>query len=81
MLLWNILSLIQLVQVSGNLKVKIPPLKNDHLVEVVEPSVVGFIGECHLIKSSASILEISIPHSTFTSTVTLDFQPISIEAR
>ena len=71
---------MQLVQVSGNLKVKIPPLKKDQLFEVVEPSVVGFIGECCLIKSSASILEIAIPHSTFTSTVTLDFKPISMEA-
>jgi hypothetical protein len=50
-------------------------------MEFVEPSVVGFIGECHVVESVASILEISIPHSTYTVTRTPDLEKIiSIEA-
>ena len=41
---------MQMVVVSGNLKVKLPPSKGD--LEVVEPSVIGFIGECHRMFSS-----------------------------
>ena len=43
--------------------------------------MVGFIGECRVVESVASILEISIPHSTYTMTRTADLgKVISIEA-
>ena len=73
---------VQMVQVNGNLKVKLPPSKNagKREVEFVEPSALGFIGECRLIESASSILELSVPHSTFTMTKTLDMKIISVEA-
>ena len=49
---------------SGNLKVKLPPLKS--IGSVFQPSVIGFIGEGRVIESVPSIVEISISHSTFT---------------
>ena len=72
----------QMVQVNGNLKVRLPPSKHFGKceVELVEPSVIGFIGECRLIESASSILELSIPHSTFTMTKSLDMKIISVEA-
>ena len=69
----------QMVQVNGNLKVKLPPSDNME-VQMVEPSVIGFIGECRLIESASSILELSIPHSTFTMTKSLDMKIISVES-
>ena len=43
--------------------------------------MVGFIGECRVVESIASILEISIPHSTYTMTRTADLKKvISVEA-
>ena len=72
-----------MVQVSGNLKVKLPPLKSSDgtkKIVVLEPSVIGFVGECHILKFAQLLLELSLPHSTFTSTVTLNFKPISVEA-
>ena len=70
---------MQMVQINGNLKVKLPPPRNSVNGEV-EPSAIGFIGECRLIESAPTILDVSIPHSTFTVTRTLDFKIISIEA-
>ena len=72
-----------MVRISGNLKVKLPPLKSadgERKIVVLEPLVIGFVGECHVIQSTRLILELSLPHSTFTSTVTLNFKPLSIEA-
>ena len=74
---------LQLVHVRGNLKVQLSPSKttSSGQLEFVEPSVVGFIGECRVVESVTSILEISIPHSTFTVVRTLDMKKIiSIEA-
>ena len=71
-----------MVQVNGNLKVRLPPSKNfgKHDVELVEPSVIGFVGECRLIESASSIIELSVPHSTFTMTKSLDMKIISVES-
>ena len=68
---------------QGNLKVQLSPSKisSSGKLEFVEPKVVGFIGECRVVESVASILEISIPHSTFTMTRTYDLEKIiSVEA-
>ena len=78
-----LLLLLQIVRVCGNLKVQLSPSKttNSGQLEFIEPMVLGFIGECCVVESVASILEISIPHSTFTVTRTLDMKKtISIEA-
>ena len=55
----------QVVQVKGNLKVKLPPLRREGKVPA-EPEVMGFTGECRVIESLSSIVEISVSHSTFT---------------
>ena len=83
MFMWLLPFYAQLVHVSGNLKVKLPPLRSTGKgeIELVEPSVLGFIGECHLIESNSSILEISITHSTFTMMKDLDSKMISVEGR
>ena len=68
---------------QGNLKVQLSPSKisSSGELEFIEPSVVGFIGECHVVESVASILEISIPHSTYTMTRSHDLlKIISVEA-
>ena len=68
---------------QGNLKVQLSPSKTSSSgeLEFIEPKVIGFIGECHVVESVASILEISTPHSTFTVTHTHDLEKvISIEA-
>ena len=72
----------QVAQVNGNLKVKLPPLESSEKgeVELVEPIVLGFIGECRLIESTSSILEVSVTHSTFIVMKTLDLKIISVEA-
>ena len=60
-----------MVLVHGNLKVKMPPLektcsgKNGRM-EIVEPSVIGFVGVCELIESATSADDIMIPTTTFT---------------
>ena len=71
-----------MVQVNGNLKVRLPPSKKfgQRDVELVEPSVIGFVGECRLIESASSIIELSVPHSTFTMTKSLDMKIISVES-
>ena len=65
----------------GNLKVQLSPSKTTSSGQFVEPSVIGFIGECRVVESVASILEISTPHSSFIVTRTLDMKKVlSIEA-
>ena len=73
----------QTVQITGSLKVKLPPVQHtgkNSMIETIQPSVEGFVGECRVIKSAASIIELALPHAMFTSTVTLNFKPISIDA-
>ena len=67
----------------GNLKVQLSPPKSTSSgqLEFVESAVLGLIGECRVVESVASILEISIPHSTCTMIRTPDMEKIiSIEA-
>ena len=56
----------------GNLKVQLSPPQSTSSgqLEFVEPAVVGFIGECRVVESIASILEISTPYSTYVYTMT-----------
>ena len=73
-----------MVQVNGNLKVKLPPSKIPVLLssgemEFIEPSVVGFIGECHRIESDYSAMDVILPLTTFTWTKTLDKKLISVD--
>ena len=67
---------------KGNLKVKLPPLKRDVKapVRAAEPEVMGFTGECRVIESVSSIVEISVSHSTFTMLKNSDKQMTYIEA-
>ena len=47
---------------------KLPPLRSAggaHILSAVEPEVLGFTGECRVIESLSSIVEISVSHSTF----------------
>ena len=76
-----ILYFLQMVQINGNLKVKLPPLKKTRVrVEAVEPVVMGFVGECHVVLSATSVLELSLPHITFTSIFSLDFKTVCVES-
>jgi hypothetical protein len=72
-----------MVQVNGNLKVKLPPLKTPPScrgeMEFVEPSVVGFIGECHRIDSDCSAMDVVFPLTSFSWTKTLDKKLISVD--
>ena len=71
------------MQINGNLKVKLHLLKSRDKsvgIEVVEPSAIGFVGECRVVKSAAAIIELSLPHSTFTSIFSLNFKPVSVES-
>ena len=72
----------QVVQVKGNLKVKLPPLRREGKVPVraAEPEVMGFTGECRVIESLSSIVEISVSHSTFTMLKNSEKQMTYIEA-
>ena len=80
-----IVIVIQMVQVNGNLKVKLPPLKtatscsSDHELEFVQPSVVGFIGECHRVDSGCSAMDVVLPLTSFSWTKTLDKKLISVD--
>ena len=65
---------------SGNLKVKLPPLRSTAKVSTVEPVVMGFTGECRVIESISSIIEISVSHSTFTMLKDTDLKMTYIEA-
>lgn len=44
-------------------------------------AVLGLIAECHLIETTPSILELSIPQTYFISTVGLDLKIISVDTR
>ena len=61
-----------------------PPLsktsETDDQVEFVEPSVAGFVGECHVIESVPPILQVSFSHSTFTMLKDGEHQITYIEA-
>ena len=72
----------QVVQVKGNLKVKLPPLGREGKVPMraAEPEVMGFTGECQVIESLSSIVEISVSHSTFTMLKNSEKQMTYIEA-
>ena len=76
-----------MVQVSGNLKVKLPPSKvppsrhgTGGRLEFVEPSVVGFICECHRIDSGCSAMDVVLPLTSFSWTRTLDTKLVSIDS-
>ena len=61
----------QMVQISGNLRVRLlsgPSEVNSATreVEVLQPEVLGFCGECHVIEFSSSIVEASALYATFT---------------
>ena len=70
--------IMQVVRISGNLKLRLSISKSttDSGVKFVEPSVLGFIGECHVIEYASSILEISIPCSSVTLNRSLDLKRI-----
>ena len=69
--------IIQLVQVCGNLKVRLSP----HTSTENGVMVIGFVGECHVIDSVPSIVEISVPCSSFIITRSADMKKvISVEA-
>ena len=75
---------MQVVRVSGNLKLRLSTSKitTESGVEFIEPSVVGFIGECHVVKHVSSILESSSPCSSVTMNRSLDLKRvIAIEPR
>ena len=67
-----------MVQVTGNLKVRTADSGSDGDGQKV---VIGFVGECRLIESTASILEISIPQSYFTTTISMDMKIVSVESQ
>ncbi len=70
---------MQMIQVTGNLKVRDPDPGDPSSAERKE--VVGFVGECRLIESTASILEISIPQSHFTTTISMEMKIVSVESQ
>ena len=75
-------NVIQMVQVTGNLKVRIPDSSSASGVDWdSQKAVIGFVGECRLIESTASILEISIPQSYFTTTVSMEMKIVSVESQ
>jgi len=70
-----------MVQVSGHLKVRFPTVKEEDSKCTPQPKVLGLVAECRLIESSPSILEISIPQSSFTSTINLNLSIVSVDTR
>ena len=80
----NTYVLFQIYEVSGNLKViqKLMPLKScgNDVMEFVEPTAIGFVGECRVVESVVSILEISVPCSSFIVTRSLDMKLLSVDA-
>lgn len=42
---------------------------------------VGFVGECRLIESTSSILEISMPQPHFTTTISLNMKIVAVESQ
>ena len=86
-----------MLQVSGHLKVTrdLPTnldssdLSPDIVEETAEasmvvpqkPHVLGLIVECRPIEASPSILELSVPQSSFTSTVGMDMKIQSVDTK
>ena len=65
---------LQIIQVQGNLKVKLSKSKEDAKLELIEPSVIGFVGQCRVVDAVTSILEILCHCSMFTVTRSLDMK-------
>ena len=73
-----------MVQVSGHLKLRpLPPPSSSPSDETGKldliprkPDVIGLIVECRLIEASPSILELSVPQTSFTTTIGLDTMKI-----
>ena len=64
-----------MLQVSGKLKVaKRGGSKSD-------PEHLSLVAECRRIESTSSILELSIPQISFTSTTTMDLKILSIDTK
>lgn len=75
-----------MIQVTGNLKVRDPdPIfgssPSSSSAKEQRKEMVGFVGECRIIESTASILEITIPQSHFTTTVSMDMKIVSVESQ
>lgn len=70
--------LIQMVQVDGSLKVKLPPLLKTAM-EFVKPSVIGFVGECRRVESEYSALDMLIPLTSFCWTKNLDRKVVAVD--
>ena len=75
-----------MVQASGNLRVRLssgPSVKSIATgeVQVLQPEVLGFSGECHVIEFSSSIVETSALYATFTIKQGINKEiPCSVEA-
>ncbi len=69
-----------MIQVTGNLKVRSVD-SGSKAGGSSDMEVVGFVGECRLIESTSSILELSIPQSYFTTTISLDMKIVSVETQ
>ena len=48
--------------------------------DINDYQVIGLVAECHLIESPV-IMELSVQHSTFTSTISLDLKFNSVDTR
>ena len=57
-----------------------PDLTDDDMVPQ-KPHVLGLIVECRPIEASPSILELSVPQVSFTSTVGMDMKIQSVDTR
>jgi len=90
----HLLLLLQRIQITGSLKVKSAKSSPNSLTEEEEeegeaeyspgPSMmeaVGFVGECRLIESTSSILEISAPQPYFTTTISLNMKIVAVETQ
>lgn len=67
-----------MVQISGKLKLESLALD---AAETSALKVVGLIAECQLIDSYSTILELSMPQTVFTSTMSLDNTILSVETK
>lgn len=93
----NLLFHSQRIQITGSLKVTASKeahldleskMEEEDEDEVVEygpgPSgmeAVGFVGECRLIESTSSILEITMPQPHFTTTISLNMKIVAVESQ
>ena len=67
-----------MIQVDGNLKVKLPPSMKSPW-EFVKPTVIGFIGEGHRLESEYSALDVMFPLTSFCWTKNLDRKVIAVD--